>query len=598
MEQLSLISTSTEQVPQKELASTALATGRAMARALAEEQAADEDRLRLSRAFCHRLIAAFWNAQHTDLGLRPFWQDLELAELPAPATTLAEELGTAVAAHDVERAFYEIGLVYNVMLPPGWRSRFGVYYTPPELTRRLVEQAGSAGVDWRTCRVLDPACGGGAFLAPVAKRMLDALGNCEARLLVQNVTSRTQGFEIDPFAAWMSQVALDTVLLPHLYDTGDLPPRAVSICDTLSIPAPDHGYDLVIGNPPYGRIRLAPEQRRHFKRSLYGHANLYGVFTDIALRQVRQDGVVSFVTPTSFLAGGYFRNLRTLLSSEAVPICMDFVDQRKGVFEDVLQETLLATYRKGAPRDRITVCSVEASPGTLQASEIGHFELPHSPEDPWLIPRTSEQASLIERMNGMPARLVDWGYRVSTGPLVWNRHKQQLCEREGTNTLPLIWAEAVTGDGRFHYRAEKRNHKPLFRIGPGDEWLITRAPCVLVQRTTAKEQNRRLVAAALPDSFVSRHGGVVIENHLNMLRPTSDRPPVSVTVLAAFLNSRIADSAFRCVSGSVAVSAFELEALPLPAPDDLHELEKLIADGASRQEIDAACTHLYGFPAE
>ena len=89
----------------------------------------------------------------------------------------------------------------------------------------------------------------------------------------------------------------------------------------------------------------------------------------------------------------------------------------------------------------------------------------------------------------MRHRLADWGYEVSTGPLVWNRYKDQLVRRPGGKRFPLIWAEAVTSDGKFVWRADKKNHAPYFEVRNGDDWLITNCPCVLVQRTTAKEQN-------------------------------------------------------------------------------------------------------------
>ncbi len=59
------------------------------------------------------------------------------------------------------------------------------------------------------------------------------------------------------------------------------------------------------------------------------------------------------------------------------------------------------------------------------------------------------------------------------------------------------------------------------------------------------------------------------------------------------LNSSAADRVFRCVSGSVAVSAYELEALPLPDPAALSGLEELVGAGASREAIDAECSRLY-----
>jgi adenine-specific DNA-methyltransferase len=194
----------------------------------------------------------------------------------------------------------------------------------------------------------------------------------------------------------------------------------------------------------------------------------------------------------------------------------------------------------------------------------------------------------------MHHRLVDWGYSVSTGPLVWNRHKAQLVSRPGGKRFPLIWAEAVTADGRFVWRAQKKNHAPYFEVREGDDWLLTNISCVLIQRTTAKEQSRRLIAAALPTSFILKHGAVAIENHLNMVRQINKHRRVSATVLAAFLNSAAADQAFRCVSGSVAVSAYELEALPLPAPSNLGTLIDLVASGASRDQIERECARLYG----
>ena len=108
----------------------------------------------------------------------------------------------------------------------------------------------------------------------------------------------------------------------------------------------------------------------------------------------------------------------------------------------------------------------------------------------------------------MPDRLADYGYTVSTGPLVWNRHKASLRDGPGTGRYPLIWAESVRPDGVFSFRAEKRNHKPYFEPKAKERWVVTEFPCVLLQRTTAKEQCRRLIAAELPASFIAEHGAL------------------------------------------------------------------------------------------
>jgi len=459
----------------------------------------------------------------------------------------------------------------------------------------MLDMAEKSGIDWKGARVLDPACGGGAFLLPAAMRIRAALAHLGPELQLDAITNQLCGFEIDTFGAWLSQAWLEIGLSDILVKTGGRLPKLVQVCDTLACEPTDLLFDLVIGNPPYGRVVLTAALRRHFARGLFGHANLYGLFTDIAMRWTKPAGVIAYVTPTSFLAGEYFKRLRSLLAAEAPPLAADFVHARKGVFEDVLQETLLATYRKGGKINGADVHHLDVvSDSSARITHAGRFILPADPAGPWLAPRVPDRQSLIDRLSDMPDRLADWGYGVSTGPLVWNRHKDQLRVCADESTFPIIWAEAVSADGQFIYRAEKRGHLPHLHLKRGDEWLKVNVPCVLVQRTTAKEQARRLIAAEMPASFIKKHGAVVVENHLNMIRPASKRrAKVGTAALTAVLNSSIVDEAFRCISGSVAVSAFELEALPLPPPGAMIAIEALIRQRAKHETIDAQIRALY-----
>jgi adenine-specific DNA-methyltransferase len=118
--------------------------------------------------------------------------------------------------------------------------------------------------------------------------------------------------------------------------------------------------------------------------------------------------------------------------------------------------------------------------------------------------------------------------------------------------------------------------------------MVLNEPAVLVQRTTAPEQSRRLVVAHLTESDLAVNGGaVVVENHVNVLRPTVANPLLSHAALARVLSSPTFDRLMRCISGSVAVSAYELEALPFPSEDVLREW------GTADDELDAAIEAAY-----
>ncbi len=98
----------------------------------------------------------------------------------------------------------------------------------------------------------------------------------------------------------------------------------------------------------------------------------------------------------------------------------------------------------------------------------------------------------------------------------------------------------------------------------------------------------------MPRSFIKKHGAVIVENHLNMIKPIANRKPkVSPSTVSALLNSAIVDEAFRCISGSVAVSAFELEALPLPSIGAMAIVERLIREGAAPEAVEASIRRLY-----
>ncbi len=554
-----------------------------------------------ARGLTFEVMRAYWGSLAGSSSLRPLETfGLEIVPPPEPTGHRLEELGRSLGQLPPLAAGFEVGRLYMALLPKAYRSKHGIYFTPPALADRLLDLASASGVDLATASVLDPACGGGAFLAPVAHAKVEALADQPATQAFDRICATVRGLEIDPFSAWMSQVFLQAVLLPLSRKAGRDLPVLVEVCDALRVDEIGEAatYDLIIGNPPYGRVKLTARQRERFRRSLFGHANLYGLFTDLALRLAGPGARVAFVTPTSFLSGQYFRNLRQLLADLAPPECFEFISDRDGVFDDVLQEALLAVYRcgKSSREGRAGHLRVEPS-GSFEVEDVGKFTVPSEPAAPWIISRRRDQAPLAEAAQRQTTRLVDLGYRVSTGPLVWNRHKDQLRSAPGARRYPLIWAESVTPDGRFEFRAKKKNHEPYFEVHPEkDDWLITRSPCVLLQRTTSKEQRRRLIAAELPASFLKEHRAAVVENHLNMIYPAEG--PLLPTlvpprVIAALFNSRVVDDLFRCISGSVAVSAFELEGLPLPPPAALERLARLLETGAAPDEIDSILRAAY-----
>ncbi len=577
---------------------------KALARDYAEAKAPDNARVEHARSFCSVVLKTYWHvlSERHSTRMKMKQARMKFAGLDRDIARLAEHIGALVAEFPVEDAGYLIGSIYTVMLPSSLRSELGAYYTPPPLVARLLDLAEKAGFDFRTGSAIDPACGGGAFLAPTALRMVARMLDASPSSIIQSVEARLRGIELDAFAAWMTRVLLDAALMPICKKARRRLADVVIEGNALELAIPGSAlsdeisgkFDLAIGNPPYGRVTLDATLRQEYSRSLYGHANLYGLFTDLALRLVHEAGVIAYLTPTSFLGGQYYKSLRSLLAHEATPCAFDFVADREGVFDDVLQETMLTTYRRPTHRRKAMVSLlVPKGLNSARVERIGEFSVERN-GNPWILPRSPDDTSLIEAMSHMPTRLGHLGFAVSTGQLVWNRHKEQLRLEHGRNTLPIVWAESVLPEG-FSFNAKRRQHVPFINVWRNQSHLITKSSCILVQRTTSKEQDRRIVSALLPQSFIDQYGGVVVENHLNMvILATPLIMPISLETLVIVLNSNVIDRCFRCISGSVAVSAYELQAVPLPSEEELRSIERMIKRGVSNAAIERAIARYYG----
>lgn len=509
-------------------------------------------------------------------------------DLPTAASAAAQAFGRDLIALPTTEANALLGRVYTQALPKPYRALHGIFYTPPMLVDRLLHRVETAEHGWATSRVIDPACGAGAFLVQAAERMAAALPNADPAIQLASIASRLKGWEIDPFAAWLAQLSVEATLLPQVIASSRRLQQMVDVADALvGFAASREAWDLVMGNPPFGKIKDTPALRQRFERSLHGHPNLYGLFIDLAVHLAKPGGLVALLTPASFLSGQYFRKLRRLLREQAPPVSLDLVDSRANVFDDVLQEVVLSVFCRGASVQPADCAVVQMTASAIRVEPTGALDLPADPHEPWPLPRSADDAALVTRLHTMPARLADWGYEVSTGPLVWNRHKPRLHDKPAPGRFPVVWAESVTPDGRFVLKATKRNHRAWFEPRDMSDPNLVDRPCVLVQRTTAKEQQRRLIAAEMPASLISRFKLVAVENHLNMIRPIGRRPKVSPRVLAAFLATDTADRVLRCINASVAVSASELEAMPLPAAE-------VVMAAAKKPNFALAIRRLYG----
>ncbi|MGX6446737.1 Eco57I restriction-modification methylase domain-containing protein [Patulibacter sp. S7RM1-6] len=532
-------------------------------------------------------VPAWWEGRARTAGLTGAWLDIEHAlevELPDGIRSVRPD-----AAITPDTLPDEIGAAYAASLDPGTRARHGRHYTPLPLAEHLWAMTRAAlghGAPYRSLRglVRDPACGAGVLLLPALREHLGGTVRADARVALAGLPNFIEGIDADPAAVWIANATLAAEALPLL--------AAVPARRRRPLPALAHVGDglqagrrparAVIMNPPYGRVKLPPSERERFSKVLYGHANLYTLFMAAGVEDLDQNGVLSALVPTSFTAGRYFATLRAELSQTAPLRDVAFVAQRDGVFAGVLQETCLAVFTKKKPR-KTAIATING-----QVSTVAQVRSPRG-ELPWLLPRRSDDAHIAAAAAAMSMTLLSAGWRASTGPLVWNRRRADLSAKRGAGRVPIVWAADLDG-GTLHRDPSRDAMRFITLRDAADHGtFVLEEPAILVQRTTAPEQSRRVVSAQLTAADLERWGGaVVVENHVNVLRPLPGGEPVlSAEALATVLATQTIDQVMRCLAGSVALSAYELGALPLPSRTVLAEWSTLGADELRAAVADA-----------
>jgi adenine-specific DNA-methyltransferase len=530
-------------------------------------------------------IPAWWHARASAVGLTGRWLDIEHALQARPPVDITP--GPSLSEGWRSLTPEQIGAAYVEALSSATRARHGRHYTPPELASHLWAMArASMGLPPRPQvmhgLVRDPACGAGALLLPALREHLHASVGVDSALTLAGLPNLFVGVDSDPAAAWIANVVLAAEMLPtlaRLPETLRKPLPALAHVGDGLIP-PDAAARVVLMNPPYGRVRLSPAERDRYAHVLYGHANLYGLFMAAAVESLDAEGVLAALVPTSFTSGRYFANLRAHLGREAAMSTVMFVEDRSGVFSSVLQETCLAVFERRRRR-RTQISSLGSAKTPIATVKV------QKSAGPWVLPRRSDDAPIAAAASAMTSSLASLGWRASTGPLVWNRRAGDLHATWTPSRAHIIWAADL--DGGVLHRDPARDAMRYFELSmPSDQKvMVLDQPAVLVQRTTAPEQSRRLIAAHLGrERLTDWHGRVTVENHVNVLRPMVPDPVLTLEAMTRLLGTRTLDRVVRSISGSVALSAYELESIPLPHRDIVRAWNDL--EGAALEAAVAA----------
>ncbi|MFN7638499.1 MAG: Eco57I restriction-modification methylase domain-containing protein, partial [Pseudanabaena sp.] len=256
-------------------------------------------------------------------------------------------------------------------LKRGQRKTQGIFYTPPQITKYIIDislgeylerhkppstsieiSEWEAYRDWlKQLKIVDPACGSGAFLIAAFNRLLRAYEEVNRELSIlkgadyqaedgldrailngnlYGVDLSQESVEITKLSLWLQTAQQGKTLIDlnenikvgnSIVDDGSLCNYPFNWQDAFPEVFARGGFDVVLGNPPYVRQELLtpikPYLQSHYQ-SYDGVADLYTYFYEKGVQILKPDGILCYIVTNKWLRSGYGEGLRRFFTQSSV----------------------------------------------------------------------------------------------------------------------------------------------------------------------------------------------------------------------------------------------------------------------------------------
>jgi len=364
------------------------------------------------------------------------------------------------------------------------RKKEGIFYTPEYITKYIVdntlgslcqakkEELGLDEVDIRIpknpkklnkgetkqkealeayreyllgLKILDPACGSGAFLNQALNYLLEehafidesiktlmggsvlGLYDVKKGILENNlygVDINAEAVEIAKLSLWLRTVEsgrklnklADKIKVGNsLIDDRSVAQDAFVWAEEFPEVFENGGFDVVIGNPPYGAF-LNKNEKNFFKTNYTVteyNFDSYNFFFELSIKILKTDSYLGFITPNTFLVVENGLKLREFLFAQnSVLALFETFD----VFADAVVEPIISIIKKTMPKDAniVKVILEDRDKQNIEEREFSHKYITAKNKLIFNYRETEEEKRLYEKISSSSERL-DTYAKVTTG---------------------------------------------------------------------------------------------------------------------------------------------------------------------------------------
>lgn len=259
-----------------------------------------------------------------------------------------------VTKNNLELTLKNIERIFELLLEPKDRKLSGAFYTPEFIVNYINDRAiEKNNPNFKVC---DCSCGSGAFLVLASEK----ISKENKKSIINTIENNIYGVDIIQRSVDRAKIILSLLAIQNNEDAKEIKFN-IRQGDSLNSSKFDWrkefpeifskgGFDGVIGNPPYIRIQdfnkdLKDILIKGYKAINKGNFNLYFAFFELAIRLLKKDGKLGYITPNNYFTSLAGRELREYLqNNKLLRRIINFNHLR--VFEDATTYTCVTLIDK------------------------------------------------------------------------------------------------------------------------------------------------------------------------------------------------------------------------------------------------------------
>ncbi|GIG60618.1 SAM-dependent methyltransferase [Longispora fulva] len=482
------------------------------------------------------------------------------------------------------------------------RARLGQFFTPAPVAEFIASlvtlpQAG-------LLRVLEPGAGVGSLAAAIVARVIRESPGVQLELTACEIDETLREALEATLEDCVATAAVAGVKVTAQVIGANYVEWATGAGDLLT--PMREPFDLIVMNPPYGKINRTSLERRLTETATVEVPNIYAAFLALGISQLALGGQIAAITPRSFTNGPYFRSFRRFFLETMRLDLLHVFESRSTVFADtnVLQENVIFTATRSQMPDRtpVTISASADYKDTPETHVVPYDQVVHPKDSEYFlhISAGDEDTALAAALAALPSTLSDLQIQVSTGRVVDFRATEHLRADPEPGAAPLIYPLHMH-EGQIRWPVPGAKKCNAIMVTPATvKQTVPSGHYVVVKRLSSKEERRRVVAAVFdPDEIACEVVG--FENHVNYFHHNHQGlAPEVARGLCLWLNSTLLDRFIRRFSGHTQINATDLRNLRYPSTQQLSALGTAWGAGSwpDQKKIDSLVgQHLEPMPA-